>query len=93
MAEKACAVSSMEKPAARSVPITVSWWCSVAGPGAVREETSAIAQGWRPSAARAEIARSRIAGRHSLPISGSSISPKTASVMPSSRSLLLATCL
>src|ERR671920_381618 len=66
MAEKACAVSAREKPAARSVPMTVSWWCSVAGPGAVREETSAIAQGCRLSAARAEIARSRIAVRHAL---------------------------
>ena len=49
----------------------------MAGPGEVRDSISPIAQGWRDSASRAEIARSRIAVLQSVPPEGSSISPKT----------------
>ena len=80
-----------EKPAARRVPMTASWWRSVAGPGLVRDSSSAIAQGWRRSTRRAEFARRRISARQSPPAVGSSISLKTRSTMPSRISSLLAT--
>ena len=47
--------------------MTASWWRSVAGPGEVRVDISAIAHGWRPSAWRADCARSRIAVFQSAP--------------------------
>ena len=48
---------AIEKPAARRQPITASWCSSVAGPGALRDSISPIAQGWRASTSRAAVAR------------------------------------
>ena len=73
--------------------MTASWCRSVAGPGEVRVDIRAIAQGWRRSAWRADCARSRIAVFQSAPPAGRSISPKTRSTMPSRSSSLLATWL
>ena len=73
--------------------MTLSWWRSVAGPGEVRDCMSPMAHGCRDSAARAEIARSRIAPFHSAPATGRSISPKTSSTMPSRSRSLFATWL
>ena len=73
--------------------MTASWWRSVAGPGEVRVDIRAIAQGWRRSAWRADSARSRIAVFQSAPPAGRSISPKTRSTMPSRSWSLLATWL
>ena len=81
-----------EKPASRRQPMTALWFSRLAGPG-LRVSISPMAQLWRFSASRAEIARPRIADLQSSPIAGDSISPKTMSTMPSSSSSLLATCL
>lgn len=61
--------------------------------GVVRVSISPIAQRWRDKAARAEIARCRIAVFQSPSPAGNSISVKTRSIMPSRRSDLLATWL
>jgi hypothetical protein len=45
MAENAWAVIDTEKPDTRRLPMTASWWPSVAGPGEVRVDIRAMAQG------------------------------------------------
>ena len=84
---------AIEKPAARRLPMTASWCRRVAGPGEVLVDIRLIAQGWRPSAWRADSARSRMAVLQSASTSGRSISAKTKSTMPSRSWSLLATWL
>ena len=72
--------------------MTASWWRSLAGPGEVRVDIRAMAQGWRDRASRAETARRRIA-IFSRPPAGSSITAKTRSTMPSRSWSLLPTWL
>ena len=81
-------VASSEKPAARRQPSTASCSRRFAGPWLVRPSIWPIAQRWRPSAARVESARPRMAAFQSPPVDGGSISPKTMSIIPSRRSLL-----
>ena len=57
----------MSKPPARRLPITASWCRRFAGPGVRRDSIKPIAQRWRRSASRTEIARRRMAVLQSGP--------------------------
>ena len=63
----------------------------VRGSGVGRDSIRLVAQGWRRSASRAEIARWRMAALQPISPGGSSISPKTTSMMPSRMASLPAT--
>ena len=82
-------VISIEKPASRRQPSTASCSRRFAGPGVVRHSIRPTAQRWRLRAARVEIARRRMAVFQSTSVDGSSISPKTMSIIPSSELVLV----
>jgi hypothetical protein len=89
----ALTVIGIEKPAARRQPSTASWTRRLEAPWLVRPSISPTAQRWRSSASRVDRARLRSSAFQSPPAAGGSISAKTRSIMPSSRSLLLDTWL
>ena len=84
-------VRSSEKPPPRRIPITVSYWRSIDGPGATRVSMTPVVHGWRRSTPRAPRMALRNAGFQSPPESAAGSWLMTTSTMPSSRSSLLFT--
>lgn len=85
------------EPPARKIPIIESRYSSTAGVGVarafIRASMTPDAHGWRNSMRRADSTRRRMAVFHSVLPAGGSISPTRTSIMPSSSSFLLVTCL
>ena len=84
-------VRSSEKPPPRRIPITVSYWRSIAMPGAVRVSMTSVVHGWRRSTPRAPRMALRNAGFQPPRELTAGIWLMTTSTMPSSRSSLLRT--